>query len=558
MACLRRVRGVAQPVGSGMSALSIEHVALTGRLPGTDAEARARAERLVRRACDSALARACDEAGLDRAGTVCIRALDVPLHVPLGLGDDDVAELWSRAVAEAVREALARGGPAVMVYGSPAQALLDVLRAAPRGDLSRAWAWRQLGLWTHDAWPKGLERALLAHPELSVAALRAVAEADALPVLSRALPGATWARVAQAALRAAGASNDAQRALREGGDETTAAALGARARRITADSALWRAVRPGAAWLGPLARRAWAALTIAECEPLTLRAAHAVALLHELSVALASGTRVGEMAPARPQARQARQLHEASGPDAPDAPRTREGDAPSVQAAPPDAASTDEPVTERAEAGSGVSEPVLRAPIEIAADPISESSQSQPAPRAQASTRFGGLLYLLNLMGPLGLPQTLAEHAALQSRSSRDVLRLLALTLLRECVGVEEVDVDDPAVRAFAGLVPLPAQSPSTLEEADVEAGIALHAAAAALDDALVELLGTDALEVGSPSERPLTRVVLRRALIVADPGWIEAHFALDDVDTALRRIGLDRDPGYLPFLGAIVKFRYV
>lgn len=542
-----------------MSAMSIDHLALTGRLPGTDAEARARAERLVRRACDGALARACEEAGLDGAGTVCIRALDVPLRVPSELGDDDVAELWSRAVAEAARAALARGGAAVIVYGSPAQALVDVLNAAARGDLSRAWAWRQLGLWTHDAWPQGLERALLAQPELCVAALRAAAESGALAVLSRALPGPTWARVAQAALQVAGARPDALRALREGWDETTGAAPDVPARRIAAGSALWRAVLPGAAWLAPLARRAWAALAIAECEPLALRAGHAVALLRALSETLAGGDRAADLASGRARARASRAARAAH---VPDTPQAAEVDAPSRQAEAAHAAgAADEHAIEGSEARAHASARTPRARSAFAIDPISESSEfsdPQPAPRAQASTRFGGLLYLLNLMGPLGLPQALAEHAALQSCPPRDVLRLLALTLLRECIADDEVDADDPAVRAFAGLLPLPPQSVSTLAEADAEAGAALRAAAASLGAALAELLGTDALEVGPPSERTLTRVVLRRARIVADPGWIEAHFALDDVDTALRRIGLDRDPGYLPFLGAIVKFRYV
>ena len=36
------------------------------------------------------------------------------------------------------------------------------------------------------------------------------------------------------------------------------------------------------------------------------------------------------------------------------------------------------------------------------------------------------------------------------------------------------------------------------------------------------------------------------------------ARLALSDVSTELRRAGLDLDPGYLPFLGTVVRFVYV
>jgi hypothetical protein len=49
-----------------------------------------------------------------------------------------------------------------------------------------------------------------------------------------------------------------------------------------------------------------------------------------------------------------------------------------------------------------------------------------------------------------------------------------------------------------------------------------------------------------------------RPATVVAEPGWIEAVFSLDDVDTRVRAVGLDLDPGFVWWLGAVVRFRYV
>ena len=52
-------------------------------------------------------------------------------------------------------------------------------------------------------------------------------------------------------------------------------------------------------------------------------------------------------------------------------------------------------------------------------------------------------------------------------------------------------------------------------------------------------------------------RRVAEEAAIVADPGWLEAHFPLSTVSIDLRRAGLDLDPGYLPWLGVVVRFVY-
>ena len=48
-----------------------------------------------------------------------------------------------------------------------------------------------------------------------------------------------------------------------------------------------------------------------------------------------------------------------------------------------------------------------------------------------------------------------------------------------------------------------------------------------------------------------------RPARIAAEPGWMEATFALADVDTRVRAAGLDLDPGFVWWLGAVVRYRY-
>lgn len=55
-----------------------------------------------------------------------------------------------------------------------------------------------------------------------------------------------------------------------------------------------------------------------------------------------------------------------------------------------------------------------------------------------------------------------------------------------------------------------------------------------------------------------LTALVCRRAWVSATPTHLDAIYPLDDVDLRLRRAGLDRDPGWLPWFGRIVHFHFV
>jgi hypothetical protein len=54
-----------------------------------------------------------------------------------------------------------------------------------------------------------------------------------------------------------------------------------------------------------------------------------------------------------------------------------------------------------------------------------------------------------------------------------------------------------------------------------------------------------------------LTRVCQRPGRLLREPGWVELVLPLDSVDTRIRRLGLDLDPGWLPWLGCMLKIRY-
>jgi hypothetical protein len=157
----------------------------------------------------------------------------------------------------------------------------------------------------------------------------------------------------------------------------------------------------------------------------------------------------------------------------------------------------------------------------------------------RALTRCGGLLFLLHSVEELNLPEEILVHCA--RRPFRWVLHQLALALV-------PVEPDDPAALAFAGLLP-DAVPPSHDEEPPTEAEGAFIATLVERIQAMLE----ERLE-----ERPVIAFVCQRAAeIVADPGWIEVRLSLNDVSTAIRRMGLDLDPGYVPWLGVVVRFVY-
>jgi hypothetical protein len=115
-------------------------------------------------------------------------------------------------------------------------------------------------------------------------------------------------------------------------------------------------------------------------------------------------------------------------------------------------------------------------------------------------------------------------------------------------------DGSDAAVLAFAGLPPdgpLPSGQQPPPDAAEL----------AALDEHRRTLLRAVRERLGrrDDSDEQLAHLVCaRRGAIVADPGWIELHLPADSISIDVRRCGLDRDPGWLPWLGAVVRFRYV
>ncbi len=499
-----------------MDAIHIGRLRARYHVRGDAAHARERLDAVLRRMLDEALETAVARLGLPDGEEVCVRTLRAPARLSLDATDASVAATWSVAIADALREAIASGQDVVR-FRSRRHGLLDLVRSAALGDLTRAWAWAQLELC--DASVAGaahagsaIADALCLLPDAAPAAVVEAARHGALPALVARLSAREWERVARAALGAFGADESA---VARGESAHLApvqlpvaadAPARARAARIAARSALAEAV--ASLRLGPESRRMLLALAALAAEPESL-VAHGPAVLAALERLASPGAeRVGQRHPQR---------------------------------APPL-----DPKPTRPSSNAGMRDIDALDVVHGPAHP--EPPETFPVdPRPMGRTRAGGLLYLLHLVEDLGLPESLcAEDGPLATRSLRFVLHTLALALI-------PIEPRDPAALAFCGLAP-DDEPPSERADRPTEAErAALDTASAAIAERLRLRLDSE----DQPARAVLLQTCGRDAEVVADPAWVEVRFALEDADLRVRRAGLDLDPGWLPWLGCVVRFVY-
>jgi hypothetical protein len=540
-----------------MSILHIAELIRRYRLPPSRAGEAGRLDRVLERALHEGLEPALARLGVDPAGEVCVREVRVPVRLRLSRGDGDLALAWVLALAAGVRDALASGRDGAAVrYASRRQALVDFAAGVARGDLTRAWAWRQLGLspvWSHPSRAeaaRALAAALQAEPEAVVAVVAAVARLGHLPALLAALGPEAVAVLARAAAGAGGAPLlDAA----EDGEVEGAGAGGPRQNRILERSEILREAAEAVRAWPPGARRAVALLGLLEVEPALVRGGARGA--PSLLAAAARGLG-GEEAPATrgaatpsPQPPPGREREAGAGPPSAPFPLVGEGwggGAGAEREGGREGRSGQGPPLSPWAGGRAEGEE-LGAEAPIAPAPV-------PDLGAAGATDWGGLLFLLGLLEDLGFPQealggeavAAAASAAGAGRPLRWVMHALAQTLA-------PLAPHDPAALAFAGLAP--DRTPPSLEEpgsTQAERGVLegwRDRVAAALEDRLPG--------AGRRGPALVRWVCRRRATVVADSGWLELRLPSKEVSTELRRAGLDLDPGWIPWLGVVVVFRY-
>jgi hypothetical protein len=591
-----------------MSQLHVRTMRNHYRLRGGDSAAlRARLGRVLEGVLDEGLDAALARIGIDGEDQICIRRVRAPVRLPAARSDWALATDWSLALADAIELALAGGGANVVRYRSRLHALADFARGVAADDMARAWAWRQLGLLPRGATDSlaAADSALVDALELeggSVAAvLGALAEARLLQRLSARWSAPQWQRLARAALAAYGMplrlasgreaetgedSEDAPQPRALSGTTHVAQPLLARAQRALAGSAL-----------APLLQRAeqdqirpLLLLALLAVDPWLLRIAPD--RLEPVLIALGRAISRAALGSAHSDASAAAD------------PAPAQGAQPRRERAPAEAARGDQ----RAGGGDAARLDAREAPDEppgaptrcdeMASDPVPVAPPAQQVdPRKRGRTQWGGLLFLLRVIGDSGVLDA-ANEPPLAVRSLRWTLHRLALRLL-------PLAANDPAALAFVGLSPdavPPEDEPALTNVVSGEAcefssagesfpslatarrgggagrgqqagespskpsppsgvrGTDIASDQDALDRCRCALVANlrERLAAGEVDDAALLRqVCARRAEILADPGWIEVRLSLDEVSTTIRRCALDLDPGYLPWLGVVVRFVY-
>jgi hypothetical protein len=433
--------------------------------------------------------------------------------------------------------------------------------------------------------------ALERDPGLAVHVLSAAVRMAGLPAVHRLLTAPGWQRAAAAVLAASG--QPARRWLQadvpvgnpdgtvDGGrsGDVRAIVAGIVARSPFAEAWLRSRLRPSTA-----TARAWAVLAAAEAEPALLRRPIAEQVLATLPGVIdptvvdvepsADTTAVdpplGDTTVVEPPAVE---------PSALDHFGADQATTPTIAIAPAPEATTDGPGgTRRADTDAdavgpsdvSVGDQPRQADVtHLLSDPRrSKEGRQSPAQPSRASdpvtdrgdqgcaTVWGGLVHLFATATTAGLPDDAFADEELADRPASWVLFHLAQAM----IGHAPDGPADPATRAVAGLpphAPVPEPEPSAGQRVQI-ARLAERWARVTAERVTAERLGAAGPPGQADSPRAVvTRLARRSGTVRHSPGWIEFELRLIDVDLDVRRAGLDLDPGFVPWLGAVVVIRY-
>ncbi|HYN56442.1 MAG TPA: hypothetical protein VES03_04500 [Motilibacterales bacterium] len=559
-----------------MTDLIVDRLHVRAAVNGPDDEARVRAlladltgRRLEEELASSALP----------PGEWAVRRLDTSLTLDHVAGDAALGRRWAREVTLALTTALAAGRPEVVHYARPTDAVADVIAGLAVGDHRREWAWRAVGaLTTADpdpaVDPAGAALAALERDHGSVVhVLSAAVRVAGLPAVHRLLTAPGWQRAAAAALAASGQS--ARRWLQgeppagdsggtadgDAGGDPAPIVAGIVARSVFAEA--WRRsrLRPS-----PATARAWALLAAVEVEPVLLRRPIAEQVLAALPGAVdrtAVTAAVTAAVDPRPIDAPVVDVIERSAVDLGGVERA------TPSAVPPAIALESAPETGTSTGGSSDVSGPSDAPVEeprpadLAHLPPgprrSEHDQPPAVPFPESdpvgegggqglATVWGGLVHLFATAAAAGLPDEAFADEELAGRPASWIL----FHLVHAMTGNAPDALADPATRAVAGLPP---QAPAPAPEPNAGQRVQIARLADRWARVTAERLGPVG-QADSP-RAVVTRLARRSGTVHHSPGWIEFELRMSDVELDVRRAGLDLDPGYVAWLGAVVVIRY-
>jgi len=557
-----------------MESLHIKQLKVRYRLPmpsggASVSEMRKRLDGLLKEVMDEALEAALEYEGIGRHEEICIRQVHAPVRLRLAESDQILIDQWSQSLAQYIHQAIDEGGNGLVVrYPARINSYVDFATGVALGCLNRAWAWNQLGIADLPGGAEGASQwaaqeqliiALEREPYFIVPVLKQLADQGHFLALAQQLSVSDWQVLLQAAQQAAGVSwragaaiqsllvkmvaqplaigwqdrspksnfddslNSAESRLLKIASEAVVVRL---ARSLLARSSigqlllatpqLYRSTQPQL--------EALLILMVLEVEPTLMRQqqSQVEGILSALAIALI-GSSKGRVT------------------------RKKQGDTTAKAANGKNQQAQNEAALIQQNSERGQQEQQTSP-----ADADESAVEEYPLPPSviPVETNFGGLLYLLSLVDALELPDAIVAAPCFEHRPFQWVLYHLALNL----IPLNELD---SALLAFCGLGgedELPWHDQPELSETEQQW----------FDQATESLVQLLRERLVPPPDQPLQgceylldRVCRRQAQIISEPGWLEVVFPLDTVSTEIRRAALDLDPGYLPWLGQVVKFRY-
>ncbi len=465
---------------------------------------------------------------------VCIRRIYVPLTIGQYQTDYDAAWQWSEVIARELQRALlGDAGFEVVRFRHRLAALQQFALDVMREDQRRAWVWQKLAFIDTDFQQLSADERfaalitlLLKEHALIIPLLRYFSRSAMLAWFAQAVSKQQSSMLLQAAIKAVGSAVDISQLLAEIPHRDRALVKQLQADRLLASStmeALRAVIRQTQV---PMLQKHWAAMALLVTQPHVYRSD--VAQLSNLITALWLAARRDEvdaleLTPIDTQA--------ATATDKPAMIVVSVDESPMSQAfEPPQTSPALDSLAERLNEA-------------VSYEPADDVRQEQPGP-AQGVSEFGGLLFLLPLVETSGALERLLGDDTFTGMDLDELLHRLALALY-------PLPADDPAALAFAGLMPdqtAPTEPHRELDESQQTV----------LNDAKTMIIDTVENRLPQwPRVSLLQRLIERHAVIMADPGWFEIHYRLNDVSVDLRRAALDLDPGFIPWLGVVIKYVY-
>lgn len=216
-------------------------------------------------------------------------------------------------------------------------------------------------------------------------------------------------------------------------------------------------------------------------------------------------------------------------------------------------------LAEAGAAGQSRADPPPPGPTPPAASP----DDSETAKLAPHPVNAGGLLLLLRPLLRLDLlpaPEQLGTD--LGDLALAALRRVLAPLPPGERAVAEERE--RPLLAVFAPecdwrerIALIPIRDPATANARLDALVAAIPADIAAAPGALRQVFGLQPASFGTQADTRLARLLLRPGALRATPWEAELSWPLAAIDLALRRAGWDQDPGWLPWLGRTIRFRF-